>query len=1441
MSTRTRKLVARMLIVSLIITLVAIPGLRPKEAFADEIDIIAIKADINSRFITVDSSGALAATSTTANTSAELFERVMQSSNTYILRSKLTGKYVVRDTSVTPVKLKAAGTSPGDAEKFTFERANGFDYFKASNNNYVTAERDTSGVPLSVRTGTKGNWEKFTFSNNISRVLEITDSGESDLQAVLGGLANVTIETMSMKRFVALRGDLDGKYDVIYIGKGNYNPTLVGKLLSLSTSEREAKHDTKGLENDITQLKAKEIVDSFVRKGQLVYIYNDKSKKDGLLYQGYKTTDTKTNVTTFTPKTGILYATFAPYETVTRNNVKFITPSELNNLADQFTTGNELLYQKPSFFLTSQPETYTAETSKVHSPGERITFDFTMANYSDFGKGNLSANLYIGLDQAVKFKADQQVATAVVSSANGSISYVLPRGYSGLYYWKLEIVDSASELKSYDTGVIRFKDKTTNLRVLQIMPGSSIGSRLTLETNLKQSYLKNSALDYNISITSETFDTFKKRDMTALNGAFDMLIFGFGDSYNANSGITDTAAAAVRKFISTGQSVMFTHDTVYSSNGTRNIWIDSFQTDSGQIEPWTNMGFSAPAKSSTVTKVNDGLLTLYPYNLNNSTPAVAVTHNQYFTLDLEDPTVVPWYNITGSKRDTDDSWNHYYTYSKGSVTYTGSGHTSTGFADWEQRLFVNTMYRAFMGSNHAPELTVANPIKYTTESNNFIPSYQPIVINFTPEDYDFEDRNLTAEIRFYDASGNELTNLRIPEFTTPSGTAVQRTIQNPLPNGGDLKIEITVKDKTGAIARETIPVKVKVISSYLTVDRTVAGLLPNNRIEKNASAQITYTLTPRAIEKSPDIDTSTLKITNLSFREKLPVGLDVMGALPAGITIDRTTPNGYTLTGTRSNINYSLAANGSNFTASPDTFTITVTPTRNGAYTLNDSALTFTDVGAKTPLTLPFPVKSFEAITRATKIDIDDKELAKGDNYRVPVVTTPDDATTLLGWTSSNPSIATIDASTGYVLALASGTTTVTVTDAISGNSDKAVITVIERGLSISGPAKVSVGESIDLTSMLKVPKYETINAGSVTWSVFNPSNGTEGKGSLSGTGDWARTLRGEQTGTVKVMVSVTTTDTMTNDSSARIKRYDAEKDIEITPPGLGLAAITKPIAVGDQVPLEGLLKSTLGGLLGNNIISSVTWSLKGTDAGNKANFVNASTGSNLTNTLNATQAGDVTVVLNVKLLGGLVNTNILSAELPLTILNRVPDLGDPITIGAGNSPELPFTWSGAGGSPSFAYTPTWRIVGAESGSTAAITNNGTNSGKLTTTKADGGIMKAIVSIPTPAGPVLTAEKTINVVNLSLPALTMPQGTVKDLRKALTTVKEPLLQVVPSTLRTALIDKVKFSSDNTNIVYFSPDGDLIGKRAGTTTINVTLNDLNLTIKVKVTVTNTDKY
>lgn len=138
------------------------------------------------------------------------------------------------------------------------------------------------------------------------RMLEITDSGSSELTSLKAGLSNFTVDTMSMKRFVALRDDLDGRYDAIYIGKGTY-----------STSGVSGKdHNTKLVMNDITNLKAKEITDYFINKGLYVIFHK----------QPFSTPT----------QNGILYKTFNTYQALTpKSNVLFFNDSELNTFISE--------------------------------------------------------------------------------------------------------------------------------------------------------------------------------------------------------------------------------------------------------------------------------------------------------------------------------------------------------------------------------------------------------------------------------------------------------------------------------------------------------------------------------------------------------------------------------------------------------------------------------------------------------------------------------------------------------------------------------------------------------------------------------------------------------------------------------------------------------------------------------------------------------------------------------------------------------------------------------------------------------------------------------------------------------------------------------------------------------------------------------------------------
>lgn len=797
------------------------------------------------------------------------------------------------------------------------------------------------------------------------RMLEVTENGTSELASLTSGLSNFTIDTMSMKRFVALRDDLDGRYDAVYIGKGTYSTNGVsGK-----------DHNTKAVMNDITALKAKEITDYFINKGLYVLINKEPFDK--------QTTNQR----------GILYNTFNTYRTLTpKSNVKFVDNNELNtwieNLKKDPSAQKDLLKQRPRIQITNKANIidYSQNQEHVYKPGNTLSFKFNVSNVNSLNERPILAKLYISVDKSIKMTENDVVAVQTLNQdPNGEIVYKLPNTYSGLLYWKLEIVDhlNPNKLKDFDSGTIQFLGKKTIVNILQVLPtipNSERSSSLLRPENMTQSFLSNSS--YELKITTKTISEFNtdiatqytKDNKYGLNGVYDMLIFGFRDIYNDKAVLSELATQAVIDFTEvTKQSVMFTHDTVYQNNSN---WVKNFKKITGQIEPETNLGLNAPNPSTTVKPINDGLLTQYPFylstiNANNEqrniiTPQIATTHNQYFTLNLEDPSVIPWYNIIGSSRDIDDSWNHYYTYSKGNVTYSGTGHvfgtSSVQFPVWEQKLFVNTMYRAYIGANHAPEITVSTP-----QQDEIKPSYQnELLIDYVVEDPDLKDRDLFTTIRF--KSGNTyLPNTGMAEKAILSGETIHQVFPNPLPRGGKLTIEITARDKQGAYAApKIIDITILEAKSNLELSRALsANVSTSGEVAKNEPFTITYIIQAKPV---PFEEVSTTNqssehqvISNIVFRDILPANIKLEASgLPDGMT----NPSGSVGTGlalekSLNNITYTLKNVNGIKTFLPDSnepikFSINVSANVAATYKFDNALVDFVDIHA-VPSASPTP------------------------------------------------------------------------------------------------------------------------------------------------------------------------------------------------------------------------------------------------------------------------------------------------------------------------------------------------------------------------------------------------------------------------------------------------------------------------------------------------------
>ena len=151
--------------------------------------------------------------------------------------------------------------------------------------------------------------------------------------------------------------------------------------------------------------------------------------------------------------------------------------------------------------------------------------------------------------------------------------------------------------------------------------------------------------------------------------------------------------------------------------------------------------------TTSVSQVNEGQITTYPYDVNTAgfldddsstnSMSVALTHFQYYQLNMNSPDTVVWYCLKYDSAYSlyNDVSNTYYIYSKGNVTYSGAGHTTdTGSVNSnvdEAKLFVNTMIAAYRVALVAPEVSFSDPTGRNTLGTCLIPADDAGVLSVT--------------------------------------------------------------------------------------------------------------------------------------------------------------------------------------------------------------------------------------------------------------------------------------------------------------------------------------------------------------------------------------------------------------------------------------------------------------------------------------------------------------------------------------------------------------------------------------------------------------------------------------------------------------------------------------------------------------------------------------
>ena len=370
-------------------------------------------------------------------------------------------------------------------------------------------------------------------------------------------------------------------------------------------------------------------------------------------------------------------------------------------------------------------------------------------------------------------------------------SVLLPAASRGYFAWKVETVkvtgtDFTSvdkvkySAKSVKEGGFAIKGNETTVKVLQINNSTgNLNLTGTGDGSFNSYFNKASKMTgLNLAVTRKNVnDVNSLADPSKEFSKYSMIVLGMSDSYGENATFNSNVISALQQYINEGNAVLFTHDTMSYTDGENPVSSYSNLTDftkgflpligmkNGADTSFTDSlhfrlarisgsGYNYPyihgnnyekvstsrVTTSTISKLNDGQITEYPYAISNDV-GVAATHAQYFALNLENhyannvaassPTIynadgsmasqpVVWYTLKTGSGDNigyydyngQDAMSNYYIYSYGNVTYSTAGHNEiTGEA--EKQLFVNTFTRSLLSGNNNPE------VEYTDKGSKY--------------------------------------------------------------------------------------------------------------------------------------------------------------------------------------------------------------------------------------------------------------------------------------------------------------------------------------------------------------------------------------------------------------------------------------------------------------------------------------------------------------------------------------------------------------------------------------------------------------------------------------------------------------------------------------------------------------------------------------------------
>lgn len=601
----------------------------------------------------------------------------------------------------------------------------------------------------------------------------------------------------TIREYNAIREDLIGKYDIIYLGNG---------------TSSSAEYYTLG--DPVDKLPAGDIAN-----GSLIPNY-DPDMKVYEYWPGNDATELVLGYIEDFSDAGQIVVTDSVFKTLSASESrvhKFVQDNESDLMvlsrsdvkktiqglidADAYSAAGTL---RPYLNITDKPmefdgseDTYIDSSSSV-----KLDFDLEIMSYTD--ESLFTIQFFLDIDGDNKYyESDGELLkerTGVAATDDTSISIIIPEDFKGLQPYMLKIIDEKTGASTYEEGYLGFRgDEPIRLNVLQVAcNGNTFDLSTDFVDNKKDSLLTAFSEDYIIDVDVITMieyhelykdDTFKLTEYTNAEGKnYNVIIFGFADKYGKADIKDEDMANDLKDFINTGQSVMFTHDNLtfrvdedgWSSGFTKYFrdfvsqdiyWRGDYPKSGYKTLGFSDMAFEMAdgdgfKVSNNVYAFNDGIMTNYPFSLvkggvgelydmtyGSRLLDVAKTHYQYYQLDLNNEDVVVWYTLADAndRIDHQDPANFYYTYSIGNVTYSGTGHTDLDKANAfdERKLFVNTIIKAARGANFAPIVTIEG----VTDGQRVAKSTKTMNITIIADDPDIDDQYMGGTV-YIDKNGD---------------------------------------------------------------------------------------------------------------------------------------------------------------------------------------------------------------------------------------------------------------------------------------------------------------------------------------------------------------------------------------------------------------------------------------------------------------------------------------------------------------------------------------------------------------------------------------------------------------------------------------------------------------------------------------------------------------